>query len=395
MRDAIRILLVDPSARANPGLTRQLEAINEFDLLETCPTYATALKRIATVMPDVAIIVTDHDLDDSVNLVSTLASSLPDVAILPAGEGGNGDVILKVVRAGAREFLPLPTPSLELVETIRGLNPRRIMPTITGPRGPKVIAVTGAAGGVGCTTISVNLASNLAKLSRRDTLIADFDLLLGSLEECLAVSPEKTIESVVRDLDGLDPVALKRLLPRHKNGLYMLPHPLTLEESARLDLDGVREVLSLLKDSFDSIVIDTSKGLQATDFLAFDAADVILVVLQLNVNCTRNTVRLTDYLRSFEGFGEKIRLVANRTNSPQSEISVKKAEELLKGRLQYLVGNSTKLCRPARTLGVPIDEVDGGAGSKVHQDLVALAQELLPFPPEPARTRRKLFASFR
>jgi pilus assembly protein CpaE len=395
MVDAIRIVLVDPNARANPGLTRQLEALNEIDLLETCPTYSAAIKRIAALMPDLAIIVTDHDLDEATGLIAKLAESLPGVAILPAGEDRDGSVILQVVRAGAREFLPLPSQTLELVETVRGLNPRRNMPTLTGPRGPQVIAVTGAAGGVGCTTLSVNLATNLSKISRRDTVIADFDLLLGSLEECLAVIPDNTIEAVVRNIDEMDPALLKRWLPRHKNGLYVLPHPVTLEESARLDLEGIQRVVSLLKDSFDSVVIDTSKGLQATDFLAFEAADVILVVLQLNVNCTRNTVRLTNYLRSFDGYDEKIRLVANRTNSPQSEISVKKAEELLKAPLKYQVGNSTKLFRPARTLGVPIDEVDGGAGSKVHQDLVAMAQDLLPFPPDPAKAKKKMFAAFR
>jgi pilus assembly protein CpaE len=395
MFDATRIVLVDPNARANPALTRQLETVNEIDLLETCPSYSAAIKRVAALMPDLVIVVTDHDIDEATELVAKVAESLPAVAILPAGEDHDAGVILRVVRAGAREFLPLPSPTLELVETVRGLNPRRIVPTLTGPRGPKLIAVTGAAGGVGCTTLSVNLATNLAKISRRDTVIADFDLLLGSLEECLAVVPENTIDGVVRNIDEMNPTLLKRWLPRHKNGLYMLPHPVTLEESAHLDLEGVQRVLSLLKDSFDSVVIDTSKGLQATDFLAFEAADIILVVLQLNVNCTRNTVRLTNYLRSFEGYGEKIRLVANRTNSPQSEISTKKAEELLKAPLKYQVSNSTKLCRPARTLGVPIDEVDGGAGSKLHQDLVAIAQDLHPFPPETAKVKRKLFASFR
>ena len=258
-----------------------------------------------------------------------------------------------------------------------------------------MIAVTGAGGGVGCTTIAVNVASNLTKLSRRDTVIADFDLLLGSLEECLAVVPDKTIETVVRDLDGLDPAVLKHMLPRHKNGLYMLPHPETLEESARLDLEwsppgplAAQGFLRLDRDRHEQgAASDRFPGVRR------GRRDPRRAPAQRQLHEEHGAV---DGLPGpFEGFGDKIRLVANRTNSPQSEISVKKAEELLKGRLQYQVVNSTKLCRPARTLGVPIDEVDGGAGSKVHQDFVAIAQDLLPFPPEPSRARKKLFASFR
>ena len=258
-----------------------------------------------------------------------------------------------------------------------------------------MIAVTGAAGGVGCTSLAVNLATTLSKLSRRDTVIADFDLLLGSLEECLAVIPDNSLDVIVRNLEDIDPVLLKRWLPRHPCGLYMLAHPVSMEEAAGLDPEAIRQVLAVLKETFSTVVIDTSKALQVTDFLAFDVADVILVVIQLNLNCTRNTVRLLQYLRQYEGLGEKIRLVVNRLNSPLSEISLKKAEELLKTPVTWQVPNATKLFRPARTLGVPIDEVEGGAKSKAHEAILTLAQELLPFPAETAKTRKKLFSSFR
>jgi pilus assembly protein CpaE len=395
MSDAVRVVVIDPNARSNPGLVRQLEGLNEIDLVEVCASYQTALKRLATLMPDLAVIVSDHDQDDAVELMAKIAEGLPAVSILPAGEDHDAGMILRAVRAGAREFLPLPTQTLDLVEAVRRLNPKHAVEASSGPRGPRVIAVTGAAGGVGCTSISVNLATNLAKLSRRDTVIADFDLLLGSLEESLGVIPDNTLDAVVRNIDEMDPALLKRWLPRHACGLYMLPHPLTLEESAQLDPEGVRRVLTLLSETFDTVIIDTSKGLQSTDFLAFQAADVIIVVLQLNLNCTRNTVRLTNYLRSFEGFGEKIKLVVNRVNSPLSEISVKKAEELLKAPLKWQISNATKLFRPARNLGLPIDEIDGGAGSKVHQELLAIAQELMPYASEPPKAKKKLFSAFR
>ena len=154
-----------------------------------------------------------------------------------------------------------------------------------------MIAVTGAAGGVGCTSLAVNLATTLLKITHRDTVLADFDLLLGSLEESLAVIPDNSLEVVVRNIDDIDPTLLKRWLPRHPCGLYILPHPVNMEEAARLDPESLRQVLALLRDTFTTVVIDTSKGLQVTDFLAFETADVILVVVQLNLNPhARNTV---------------------------------------------------------------------------------------------------------
>jgi pilus assembly protein CpaE len=396
MKDKVRVVLVDPKARSRQDLQRQLAAVAEVDLVEVCHAYQAAIKRLAALVPDLAIVVVDDDVEQSLALIETLSASHPGVALLPAGTDREAALILRVVRAGAREFLPLPAPTVELVEAVRRLRPRRTSAEgPTGPRGPQVIAVTGAAGGVGCTSLAVNLATSVAKVSRRDTVIADFDLLLGSLEECLGVIPDNSLEVVVRNIDEIDPGLLRRWLPRHPSGLYVLPHPVALEDSARVDADSLRRVLHLLRETFDTVVIDTSKGLQSADFLAFEAADVILVVLQLTLIGTRNTVRLLQYLRMFEGLGEKVRLVVNRVNSPHSEISTKKAVELLKTEIDWLVPNATKLFHPARKQGVPIDEVDGGAGSKAHQAILDIAQYLLPYPVEPARARRRLFSAFR
>ena len=63
--------------------------------------------------------------------------------------------------------------------------------------------------------------------------------------------------------------------------------------------------------------------------------------------------------------------------------------------MTWLLPNATKLFRPARSQGVPIDEVEGGAGSKAHEAILAIAQELLPFNVEPAKARKKLFSAFR
>src|SRR5262249_34489831 len=148
-------------------------------------------------------------------------------------------------------------------------------------------------------------------------------------EESLAVIPDNSLEVVVKNIDEMDPGLLRRWLPRHPCGLYVLPHPVSMEEAARIEPGPLGAVLDRLRDAFTTVVLDTSKGLQASDFLAFEAADVILVVLQLTLNCTRNTVRLLQSLRQFEGLGEKVRLVVNRVNSPLSEISLRKAEGLL------------------------------------------------------------------
>jgi pilus assembly protein CpaE len=304
-------------------------------------------------------------------------------------------MILRVVRAGAREFLTLPTNCDDLMATVKRLVHRREDAPGAPPvaKGPQVIAVTGAAGGVGCTTLAVNLASILAKASKEEVVLADFDLMLGSVDACLDIVSDHTIQGVVQNIDRLDLTLLKRSMTRHSSGLYVLPHPVTMEEAAKLDPEALRRVLVLLKAAFPTVVLDTSKGLQSSDFVAFETADVILVSMQLDLTCLRNTARLLQLFLQFEGFTEKVRLVANRMDSQESEISLKKAEETLRMSVSWQVPNSTKAVHAARAKGVPIDVV--APGSRVHLSILEIAKSLRPEPSsEPAKPRRGLFAAF-
>src|SRR5262249_49420647 len=154
---------------------------------------------------------------------------------------------------------------------------------------------------------------------------------------------------------------------RHSSGLYVLPHPVAMEDAAKLEPESLRRVLVLLKSAFPTVIIDTSKGLQSSDFIAFEMADVILIVLQLDLTCLRNTARLLQLFGQFEGFTEKVRLVVNRSGSHETEISLKKAEETLRMSVSWHVPNATKIVNAARAKGVPIDAV--GAGSRIHQSV--------------------------
>jgi len=394
MRDAVRVILVDPNARSRQNLLKQLGAVGGVEVVEACPAYPLAVRRVAALRPELAVVAVDDDVEQALAVVEAVVKGVPEVRVILAGPDPESSVILRAVRAGAREFLPLPMNQGDLAETVRRVCPRCDPDAHSGPRGPHVVAIAGAAGGVGCSSLAVNLATSLTKLSRHDSVLVDFDLLLGSLEESLAVIPDNSLEVVVRNIDDMDPGLLKRWLPRHPCGLYVLPHPVSMEEAARLEPEALRAVLERLKDTFATVVIDTSKGFQTSDFLAFEAADVILVVLQLTLNCTRNTIRLLQYFRQFEGFEEKVKLIVNRVNSPLSEISLKKAEELLKTRVCWQIPNATKLFRPARTQGLPIDEVEGGAGSKAQEAIMGLARDLLPFPVERTKGRRTLLKAF-
>ncbi|WP_406696377.1 hypothetical protein V5E97_35840 [Singulisphaera sp. Ch08] len=152
-------------------------------------------------------------------------------------------------------------------------------------------------------------------------------------------------------------------------------------------------MLMMLKASFPSVIVDTSKGLQSSDFLAFELSDVILLVVQLDLTCLRNTARLLHLFQQYEGLTDRVRLVVNRLGAHESEISLKKAEETLQMPISWQIPNATKSFTLARARGVPLDEV--ASGSKAHQAILEIARALRPFPVvEESKPRKGLFAAF-
>lgn len=393
MKDAIRVLLVDPADDSRQALQQLLGGIGAVWLAETCSTYQGAAKRVAEISPGLVIVALDHDPEQAIATIQAIVKAHPGLVVLPAGKLHDSAIILRVIRAGAREFLTLPAEANEVVETINRLFHRHEAPQTTAQRGPQVIAVTGASGGVGCTTLACNLGATLAKSSGSEVVLADFDLMLGSVDACLDVITNQTLQGIVQNIDRLDLTLLKRSLAQHSSGLYVLPHPIAMEDAAKIDPEVLRRVLTLLKAAFPTVVIDTSKGLQSSDFVAFEMADVIVIVVQLDLTSLRNTARLLHLFQQFEGLMDRVKLVVNRIGSHDAEISLKKAEETLRTPISWQIPNATKLFHAARAKGVPLDAV--GAGSRAHQSILEIARNLRPNPVgETTKPRKGLFAAF-
>ena len=128
------------------------------------------------------------------------------------------------------------------------------------------------------TSLAVNLATSLAAAEEHETILLDFDLIFGSVDACLDIVTDNTLYTVLQNFDRLDLTLLKRSMTRHASGLYVLPHPVAIEDVAKIDPETLQRLLGLLKAAFGTLVIDTSKGLQSSDFVAFEIADVILMV---------------------------------------------------------------------------------------------------------------------
>lgn len=391
MTGMIRVVVVDPVETSRQDLERLLGGIGNLWIAEVCRSYETASKAIGDDLPDLTIINVDADPEAAVALIQRLHGSYPDAALLPASARRDGNLILRLVRAGAREFLGLPAALEELLEAIDRLV-KRDRDAGVARRNQRVIAVAGASGGVGCTTLAVNLGTALAKIPDNSVALTDFDLLLGSVNTCLDIVPDHTLLEVAADVDRIDLTLLKRSLCRHASGLHILSRPMSIEDASKIDPEGLRRVIGLLKAAFQTVLIDTSKGLQAWDFVAMDSADVILLVVQLDPVCLHNTARLLSLFRhQFEGVCDKIKIVANRFGGNAGDISATKAEEALGLPISWMIPSDFRVFLKARAQGVPVDQV--AYGNKAHRAILEIADSFAPPSAAPPPKRRGKIAA--
>jgi pilus assembly protein CpaE len=390
MKGMIRVVLVDPHDESRRTLQGLLGGIGSVWLAEVCSSYGVALTSVAENAPDLTLVVLDPDPEPALALIQGIVRANPAAVVLPASRTRDGDLILKAVRAGAREFLTLPVELEELLGAIgRLVRPASDAGPVAGRLGAQVITVVGASGGIGCTTLAVNLATAMAKDPDHSVVLADFDLLMGTVDACLDIIPDRTLLDVAQSVDRLDLTLLKRSLTRHASGLYVLPRPVALEDAARVEPEALRRVVGLLKAAFSTVVIDASKGLQASDLVALELSDAILMVVQLDLACLRNTARLLQLFRQYEGVAERTKVIVNRTGARYYEISLKKAEETLNMPVAYEIPNAAREFVAARARGVPLDVQ--APGCQAVRRLEQIALEFAPRAPgSEAKPRSRL-----
>lgn len=377
MRDVQRIAIVDPSDSTREELRNVLLGMESVWLEAECSRYEFFGDVISQANPDVVVVSLDSDQNKALALISGLTQEIPELPILAISARGDGQAILQALRCGAREFLTAPVVLEELLKALtrlqrthNGVSSHNGAP-ITSRQESQVIAVLGSRGGVGCTTVGVNLGATLAQTPSNSVALVDLDLALGDADVALDLVADYTLADVALNVERLDMQFLKRSLSKHASGLSLLPHPVQIEDAGLIREDHLQRVIGLLRASYTHLIIDLSKTFSQTDVTALRMADVILLTAQLELSSLRNVVRMMMTLGNDPQLGEKVRVVLNRVGNGSS-ITVKKAEETIGKPIFWQVPEDARTVQDARDQGLPL--IQHAPRSKVQQSFTGLAQ---------------------
>jgi pilus assembly protein CpaE len=377
-----RVAIVDPTESTRESLRALLLGVDFVWLEAECARYEYFFDVIQQSMPDLAIVALDADKHKALMMIGQLSVEHPRLPILTISH--DHQALLQSLQRGAKYFLTHPVGLEDLLAALRralgeaggGPDSQEGGLLVRQPLGSTMIAVLGSRGGVGTTSLAVNLAATLACDPNNGVALIDLDLALGDADIAFEVSgiDNISIADLARNIERLDMNFLRRALVKHDpTGLNILRHPLEIADVGLIHEGHVERILNLLKISYSHLVLDLSKSVLPTDLMALRMADMILLVAQLELSSLRNVVRLIHALSGEEGLAEKIRVVINRIGAESVEegISLKKAEEVIGKPIFWQVPNDPKPVIAARVAGAPL--VKHSPKSKAQQAILGLA----------------------
>ena len=372
MNNVVRLAIADPQDASRNTIKNLLLGIESVWLEAECSRYEFFSDIITQTQPDIALISLDANPDLALATVAEVRQEFPECQIFAISSSQEGSLILQAMRNGAKEFLNAPLnlddfmAALDRTQNVSGGRDGRSKST-------SVVTIVGASGGVGCTSLAVNLGCALASNDANSVAIIDLDLALGDADVWLDIIPDYTILDVAENINRLDFSMLKRSLTQHACGAFLLPRPVHMDQHQPLSSDELRRVIGLLKATFSHLIIDVSKSYSSLDIAALELADQIFVVTQLDLPCLRNVVRINQFLDEHE-LGDKVRIVVNRVGLSDTQISLNKALDTIGREVFWQIPNDYAAIIESRNNGVPLQTESPKA--KITKTINQLAEKL-------------------
>ena len=304
--------------------------------------------------------------------IEDLTRKFPQTPILVCSERLELDFLMRAMQLGAREFLPLPLSqetveaALKRVQLAKKRN--------SAPAESSVIVVTGHKGGVGTTTIAINLAMAISELQAERCALVDLGRPFPDIGNFLDHDTTYDMCDVIHNLDDLDQSFFKKIMQPYGNNLEILHGISDFKEQDSLDLEGVAKIFTVLRGLYKHIVVDLGHLFDELFFRVFREADLVLMLTELNVPNFRNLRKLWPMLREWDPMRQKVKIVVNRNNKG-NDLGMRELEKILEEPPFAVLPSDYLPLMEAINQGVPLTKVE--PRSKLNLRLKELAQKVI------------------
>jgi pilus assembly protein CpaE len=311
------------------------------------------------------------------SLVESLIKSREVGEVFLTSDSIDSSVLLQAMRMGVKEFLAQPLSETDLSEALGRFKERQNAAREGAQhKSGNIISLFGSKGGVGTTTIAVNLAVALnMSTEKKSVVLIDMNTLFGEIPLFLEMAPKFHWGEITKNIERLDETFLNNVLTRHRSGIQVLPSPAYLNGHVRPTPETMSKLLALMRRMFDYVIVDAGQSTNDTTLKVLEISDTLLLVTILSLPCLANANKM---IKSLTDLGyvpnERIRVVLNR-HIRKGDISIEDAEAGLGKKLFCTIPNDFTATMAAINNGKPLLEIAPKAD--ISKSLVELASMLV------------------
>jgi pilus assembly protein CpaE len=388
--DNLSIALIGPGEehREQVALALSRSAGNNVRAFSSYPPSLDDVSRLLEQNYDVIIIGLDGDPEYALDLVESIGAS-GAATVMVYSEKTAPDMLMRCMRAGAREFLTIPfEPDIMAESLVRAASRRPAVRTTQSDKkkvGGRLLTFMGAKGGTGVTTLACNYAVALAQEPGESTLLIDLDIPLGDAALNLGIVAEYSTINALQASDRLDGSLLCRLLVKHSSGLSVLAAPgkYVQCDSSNTDID---KLLAVARQEFDNVVVDVGARIDLTKTALFKDAFTVYLVTQAGIPELRNSNRLISQF--FNAGGPKLEVVINRYESRLQGVSDEDITKALTRPAQWKIPNDYASAKRMQIDATPLALAD----SPISREIQRMAKSVTGRPV--VQTKKKGFSLF-
>ncbi len=363
MIEKTKIIIMDRDETSRAILK---DYINEIENTETAAEfleYARAAEYAENNECIAVIDISDNE-QKAIETIAEINKNNHNVKIIAISNKTTTETIIKTMRAGAKEFITKPVTKTQFINTIKELSASS--KALAGDNSCKIISTFSNKGGIGKTSVAVNLAVEIAEMTKEKTALIDLNLQLGDVSTFLDLTPSFDVCYVVNNLANIDKTNITNALTRYKNtSLYVIADPINIENSKEITSEQIKALILELKKTFSYIIIDVGTNIDAKTITALDMSDLILLCAIVNLPAVRNIQRCMNLFKKLNYPQEKIKLVLNRYMENE-EIKTTDIEEVVNQKVFWKIPNNYLTMMSAINKGVPVNLINPEANISVN-----------------------------
>ncbi|MCG6904102.1 MAG: AAA family ATPase [Rhodobacter sp.] len=335
------------------------------------------------------------DEEDEVNLAAIAdlieTANANDLKVILIAEDVSPIALHQLLKLGAKEFAPYPLPEGALHDAIERLRAPAVVHLAasegeTGRKLPKgnkdgvIVTVHGLAGGVGATTLAVNIAWELANIDKKKPVkvcLMDFDLQFGTVATFLDLPRREAVYELLSDTESMDNEAFLHALCSYNEKLSVLTAPSDLLPLDMVGPEDIERLLEAARQNFDYVVIDMPTAIVQWTETVLGASHVYLTPLELDMRSAQNTLRMVRALKAEDLPFEKLRFVLNRApkfTDLSGKSRVKRMSESLDIEIELLMPDGGKPVVQSGDHGIPL--MDSAAKNPLRKEILKLADSI-------------------